>query len=169
MTSTVQSLKFLIPNGTRLPAFLLPSSRGVALGPPRYRQRKHLVLLCLDPERPADQAYLATVAQLYAEFREMDTEVLALLPQTPGDLAALAGDLALPFPLLADDGTARARLLPADTPATVVAALVADRYGIVTYQMVAADAAALAPPEEVLAWARFLGMQCAECSDAPDG
>jgi peroxiredoxin len=158
----------LLRPGARLPRFSLPSSRGVALGPAQYRQRKHLVLLCLDPETPDGRAYLSTVAALYPEFKEMDAEVLALVPGAPDRLAALAADLGSPFPLLADDGSARARLLPADAPATAGAAFVADRYGVLVHAAVAPTAATLEPPDDVLAWTRFIGMQCSECLDFPD-
>jgi peroxiredoxin len=154
--------------GTRLPPFSLPSSRGVTLGPKQYRQRKHLVLLCLDPETADGRAYLTALADLYPEFQEMDAEVLALVSVAPAGLPALAVDLRLPFPVLADDGSARARLLPPDAPATAVAAFVADRYGVLVHVAGAPSAAQLEPPEEVLAWARFVGMQCSECLDFPD-
>ena len=159
--------------GARLPLFSLPSSRGTALGPGRYRQRKHLVLLLLDPETPAGREYLTTTAGLYGEFQEMDAEVLALAPHPaegdPAALAALATTLALPFPLLGDDGTARARLLPAEASAGAAGAFVADRYGVLVFQSLGAGPAAVDPPAEVLAWTRFIGMQCSECLDFPDG
>lgn len=151
--------------GSRLPLFSLPSSRGESLGPARYRQRKHLALLLLDPETPAGRAYLTTIAGLYGEFREMDTEVLALVPAPAEALAPLAAALALPFPLLADDGSARARLLPPAAPATAAAAFVADRYGVLVYQALGLTLAAVDSPDEVLAWTRFIGMQCSECFD----
>ena len=119
--------------GARLPLFSLPSSRGVALGPKQYRQRKHLVLLCLDPETADGRTYLAAMADVYPEFQEMDAEVLALVPVAPATLPALVADLRLPFPLLADDGSARARLLPAGAPAPTVAMFVADRYGVLVH------------------------------------
>ncbi len=146
--------------GARLPLFSLPSSRGVALGPKPYRQRKHLVVLCLDPETPDGRAYFAALADLYPEFLEVSAEVLALVPTAPDGLAALATSLGLPFPLLADDGSARARLLPADAPAATVAAFVADRYGVLVHITQAPTAAALEPPAEILTWARYIGMQC---------
>ncbi len=146
--------------GARLPLFSLPSSRGEMLGPTPYRQRKHLVVLCVDSETAAGRAYLTEIAGLYPEFQEMAAEVLALVPTAPDGLAALATRLALPFPLLADDGSARARLLPANAPAATVAAFVADRYGVLVHAAVAPTAAALEPPAEVLAWARYIGMQC---------
>jgi peroxiredoxin len=158
--------------GTRLPLFSLPSSRGGELGPGRYRQRKHLVLLLLDPEQPAGRAYLATMAELYGEFQEMDAEVLALVPypaeSDPAALSTRAATLSLPFPLLGDDGTARARLLPAAAPAGAAGAFVADRYGVLVFQSLGAGLAAVDPPAEVLAWTRFIGMQCSECLDFPD-
>ena len=70
--------------------------------------------------------------------------------------------------LKADDGTARARLLPAEAPAATVAAFVADRYGTLVYQSLAATPVTLDPPSELLSWARFVGMQCTECFDHPD-
>lgn len=155
--------------GTRLPPFSLPSSRGVALGPKQYRQRKHLVLLCLDPETADGRAYLSTVAALYPEFQEMDAEVLALVPATAEPVSERAARLSLPFPLLADDGSARARLFPADAPATTVGVFVADRYGVLVHPALAARAADVETPEEVLAWARYIGMQCSECLDFPEG
>jgi hypothetical protein len=42
---------------------------------------------------------------------------------------------------------------------------VADRYGTLVFQALAATAAALDPPEEILTWTRYVGMQCAECTD----
>jgi hypothetical protein len=102
----------------------------------------------------------------------MDAEVLALAPHPAADdpaaLAARATALALPFPLLGDDGTARARLLPTAAPASATAAFVADRYGVLVFQSLGATPAAVDSPEEVLAWTRFIGMQCSECLDHPD-
>ncbi len=154
--------------GARLPLFSLPSSRGEMLGPKRYRQRKHLVVLCVDPETVGGRAYRTAMAGLYPEFQEMAAEVLALVPTAPDALAALATRLALPFPLLADEGSARARLLPANVPASTVAAFVADRYGVLVHAAIAPSAAALEPPAEVLAWARYIGMQCSECLNFPE-
>jgi peroxiredoxin len=159
----------LLRPGARLPLFSLPSSRGVALGPKQYRQHKHLVLLCLDPETADGRTYLTAMADVYPEFQEMDAEVLALVPTAPAELAALATGLGLPFPLLADDGSARARLLPAGAPAPTVAMFVADRYGVLVHLSSAPAAATLEPPAEVLAWARYIGMQCSECLDFPEG
>ena len=103
----------------------------------------------------------------------MDAEVLALVPHPaggdPAALAALAATRALPVPLLGDDGTARARLLPADAPAGAAGAFVADRYGVLVFQSLGAGPASVDPPAEVLAWTRFIGMQCSECFDFPDG
>ncbi|HEY0418431.1 MAG TPA: redoxin domain-containing protein [Acetobacteraceae bacterium] len=155
-------------NGTRLPPFTLPSSRGHALGPGSYRQRKHLALVMLDPTTPAGRTYLTALAHLYPEFQEMDTEVLALLPVAAEALGAWVADLALPFLALADDGTTRARLLPAGAPTTAAGALVADRYGILAFQSLGTSLAAVDPPEEILAWVRAIGMQCSECADYPD-
>ena len=89
--------------------------------------------------------------------------MLVLVPTAPGTLPPLVAALRLPFPLLADDGSARARLLPAGAPAPTVAVFVADRYGVLVHLSSAPAAAALEPPEEVLAWARYIGMQCSEC------
>jgi peroxiredoxin len=158
----------LLRPGARLPLFTLPSSRGMALGPQQYRQRKQLVLLCLDPETATGRAYLTALAQLYPEFQEMDAEVLALVPAPADRPAAGTAGLGLPFPVLADDGSARARLFPADAAPTAVAAFVADRYGVLVHSAVADTAETLEPPEEVLAWTRFIGMQCSECLDAPE-
>jgi peroxiredoxin len=158
----------LLRPGARLPLFTLPSSRGVALGPQQYRQRNQLVLIYIDPDTAAARAYLTALAQLYPEFQEMDAEVLALVPAPADRPAAGTAGLGLPFPVLADDGSARARLLPADAPPTAVAAFVADRFGELVHPAVADTAEALEPPEEVLAWTRFIGMQCAECLDAPE-
>ncbi len=165
--SPTETITPLLRPGARLPLFNLPSSRGVALGPQAYRQRKHLVLLCLDPETAGGRDYLSTIARLYPEFQEMDAEVLALVPSPPDGPAALAA-LGLPFPVLADDGSARARLLPGDAPATAVAAFVADRYGVLVHSAGAATVETLEPPDEVLSWTRFIGMQCSECLDSPD-
>jgi hypothetical protein len=91
----------------------------------------------------------------------MSAEVLALVPTAPDGLAAQATSLGLPFPVLADDGSARVRLLPAGAPASTVAVFVADRYGVLVHAALAPTAATLEPPAEVLAWARYIGMQCA--------
>lgn len=85
-----------------LPDLLLPSSTGREISPRQYRQRNNLVLLFFGADGVRCRALLADLGARYGEYRDLDTEVLAITGQPPGTAERLAHEMRLPFPVLSD-------------------------------------------------------------------
>lgn len=128
-----------------------------------YRQKQNLVILFVDD---AGFGFLSglvgALSERYAEFKAEEAEILVVVaPQ--GDCSQPRLQVALPFPVVTfieSDMNARATAIPGDrTGATVY---VLDRCGEVyaTYQPDVATAVPTA--EDLLAWLRFIELQCPE-------
>lgn len=153
--------------GRLIPAFRLPAAnRPTLLGPWEYKQRKNLVLFFFHGGRcPSCHQRLTGLIARYAEFRELEAEVLAISPERIETLRGLAAELASPFPLLADaQGEVFHRYLRwSENEAPPTALFIADRWGELVAHMVAQEADTLLPEKEVRAWLQFIEIQCPEC------
>jgi hypothetical protein len=91
-----------------------------------YRARKHLALVLLPEVSRAAHDYLLELRAGYAQIREYDGEVLAILADPTLDAEELAMRLEVPFPLLLDrERTVVTRFLPEAVPMGV---FILDRY-----------------------------------------
>ncbi|RMG51651.1 MAG: hypothetical protein D6723_10205 [Acidobacteria bacterium] len=153
--------------GQLIPAFRLPAvNRPALLGPWDYKQRRNLVLFFFHGGRCSSCCRrLAEVVARYAEFRELEAEVLAISPEPVEALNRLAEELAPPFPLLADARSeafhryvhwTRSEALP-------TAVFIADRWGELVAHMIAPEADRLPSEREIRAWLQFIEIQCPEC------
>lgn len=143
------------------PGFTLSSHQGQIVRREDYRQRAPLVLYF--GHGASCQACLAGLGRLvgrYAEMREHEAEVLALLAEGITGVQAVAQALAVPFPLLADArgevATAYAPLLGQRGPGLVLL----DRFGAprAAYAGHIGDEAL----DEALKWLALLSYECPE-------
>lgn len=136
------------PPITIVPPFVLPERAGKPYNTARWRGRRYGILLFLAPGDLDASAYLLSFAARQTEFAWLHTEVVAVVPTTE----AAETLPALPFPILLDDGSVRARVLP-DTAPTVMALIVTDLSGEVTVWRTARQVASLPDVETALGWA----------------
>jgi hypothetical protein len=121
-----------------------------------FKQRRPVVVLAIHGAScAACRMALVALAARQPEFGETHTAVLVIAPESVERLGALRTELGLPFTLLSDtSGEVIARYAPDQRwpgSARPVALYVADCYGECGLASLAADADALATPDDVLA------------------
>lgn len=148
-----------------IPSFYLPSARGATIGPRTYQRRRNLVLFFFhDGQCQVCQALLEEFARRYQDIQDANAEVMAVSTVSAEQARAIAADLNLPFPLLYDPpGSVVDRFTYSDpsTRRPVPVIVVTDRFGAV-YTSIQVDEAQPPTVEEVLAWLRFIELQCPE-------
>ena len=150
-----------------IPLFQLPAvDRPQDLGPWDYKQHNNLVLFFMhSPRCMACRQLLRDLAKGYAEYPQLNAEVLVISRTGIEELRELQRELGLQFPLLSDtDGKVYSAYVgrPAGgLPQTAV--FVADRYGVLYYTATATDADALPGEGEIRDWLSFIEIQCPEC------
>ena len=147
-----------LKRGEVVPNFTLPNTAGEAIRRSAYRGKQHLALLFIPTaEEEAARSYLRAMADIYDTITAASGEVLAVVRDSPAALAEAKEDLALPFQLLSDDGTATQRFVPSPAHAGV---FVTDRYGELYFSAVTEDAHDLPPPGELQSWLEAVDNQC---------
>jgi peroxiredoxin len=141
------------------PLFVLPSTAGGTSGPGTLRSKYNAVIAFLDAGPDAEE-YLLGLASLHAEILASQARLLVVVPLSLEDAGALARKLALPFPLLADDGGSTTRRMLGESHRAALC--VTDRYGQVFSLDVGMVPAELAPPQSALDWLEFILIQCPE-------
>src|SRR5688572_7549852 len=98
--ASAQELK----KGKMIPLFRLPAAdRSQHLGPGDYKQLKNLVLFFFhSPWCTPCRQLLGDLAKGYAEYPQLNTELLAISQAGIEELGQLQRELELPFPLLSD-------------------------------------------------------------------
>ena len=143
-------------SGRPAPFFVLESADGRCVRLWDYKQRRNLLLLFVPEDEPG---LLRETAARYREYRELETEVLAVLSLDAEAARALATDLKPPFPLLLDpDGAARRRYLGNERTGLAVI----DRFGTLYAAYAAATAGELPGHDELLSWLQYIELQCPE-------
>lgn len=143
--------------GQLAPPFTLTASDGRRVRLWDYKQRRNLVLIFLSGQ---DTGVLDAVADRYAEYRDLEAEVLALLPLAAEQAQSLVPAGTLPFPLLLDpDAAVRRRYLGEQRSGVVII----DRFGTVYAIYGGETATDLPAQEEWLSWLRYIALQCPEC------
>lgn len=153
-----QTVDAKLKSGKMAPLFVLPSTAGDTSGPGAYRSRYNLVLAFLNNSEQAC-AFLGELAELNSEITLQDGRVLVVIIGTFDEVRTLKAKLALPFPLLTDEGgNVTSRMLGG-----VISALcVADRYGEVISVEVAPSPGELPSPSTALDWLIFIQSLCPE-------
>src|SRR3990170_6465302 len=115
----------LLKEHDMLQGFRLGSTEGETVDLRTYRGRKNLVVLFFEPGCEECLRFLTDAAARYADFRDMEAEILAVGRGAAEHIAHALGDSHLPFSVLADpDGATLGRYSD-----SVPAIFVADRFG----------------------------------------
>jgi peroxiredoxin len=154
-----------IKPGQIIPAFsLTAANRPERIGPWSYKQRRNLAIIFLhSAECQICGELLRKMAENYGEYQRLEAEALVIAPDGIDRLRQLARELALPFPVLADDdGKVRDRYLKMDGQSEA-AVIVADRWGATFACQVAGREHDLPAEAGIREWLEFIELQCEEC------
>lgn len=142
-----------------VPPFQLPSSTGGATGPGPLRSKYNLVLAFVGGGE-GTEGYLRELARAYPSMLDEQARVLAVVVAGPDEAKHRAGEMQLPFALLADqEGSTTARMVGSGT---LAALCVADRFGEVYCLETGQSAAELPPVRTALEWLQYIQAQCPE-------
>jgi peroxiredoxin len=148
------------------PVFCLPSTHGDKVELAAYRGRRNLVLFFPHGVECVNcQVALKTFAAQRSEYTRQEAEILAILPASVEQVAALKEGLALPFPLLADaqGGVHDAyTALFSDTRNGDAMVFVLDRYNAPYAALVGSEPTAPSVHREIIDWLDFIELQCPE-------
>lgn len=143
--------------GTPAPNFTLPSAAGDGVTRSAYRARRHLALIFLPHVDLPAREYLEAAAASYAEIRQADGEILAVVTDPGASADGLRAALDVPFPLLLDPGGAAARRFLPD--GAVLGLFILDRYATLRAQWTL-TAPPLPPVQEIVDWLNAVDRQC---------
>lgn len=149
-----------------VPDFTLPSLQGGQVGPRDYRQKSNLVLACLNLDRCGNCVdLLREFADNYRVYRDLETEILAILPQSLPDLQSRLGSMGLPFPVLSDEAgeVTGAYLGSGAGQGPIGAVYVTDRFGALRTQWIAQSEGELPAQQSILDWLGLIETECPEC------
>jgi peroxiredoxin Q/BCP len=160
-----------LSEGQLIPNFrLLAVNRPGQLGPWDYKQHRNLVLIFFrSAECQKCKQLLQEIAKHYGDYKEQETEVLAISNDEVDSLRRLAQDLALPFPVLSDsDGTVTDLYLNQTEQVQIgrafeAAIFVADRWGAIFTCKIVENDHELPEEVEIRDWLEFIELQCEEC------
>lgn len=111
------------------------------------------------------RARLKAFAQDYRDWQHINSEIVAVLPNSQAELKSLRDELELPYPLLSDSqGQAQAAFAfdQLDRPHAPII-FVVDRMSTLYYHEIDDDADPWEEEKEVLAEVEFLESRCPEC------
>lgn len=149
--------------GQRLPPISLASSEGRRVALTDYRGRRNLVVVFVgEMKGEVARELLADLARHNAAFAEEEAQVLAVARASGQEAEEIKGRLALPFPVLADEEGEAHRACGARTLGEMVTC-VTDRFGEIFAVYRSGEGQPRPTAEELLAWLRFIGIQCPEC------
>ncbi len=144
----------------RLPDVKLASAPGGPPAPLRPPGRVSPVLILVDhADCDACRAWLHRLAAASADIGERDGRVIVIVPAPPDQAVRIADDATKSFTVLADPDRALAARLGISAPALAIA----DPYGEIHHAAPAGDAHDFPEPRDVVAWLRYLAIQCPEC------
>lgn len=144
--------------GDRLPALLLPALDGGPAVPLRTHGRYATVMVTVHADCRSCEHYLEELTSAHDDVREWDGRVIAVV--TDGDAAPPRLQHTLHGPLrIARDREHRLRAAGVPTPAV----LIADQWGELFVVEDAREEHTFLSAAEVVAWLRYLAMQCPEC------
>ncbi|MFL5731961.1 MAG: peroxiredoxin family protein [Chloroflexia bacterium] len=148
-----------IKQGRMVPLFTLPSTAGGLSGPGALRSKYNMVLGFVGSDGGA-RSYLRALAEVYPSVLEEQARVIAVVVASSEEARELAGEPALPFTVLADEGGAVTRRMLGEGAGTGLC--VADRYGEAYYVEAVPSVEQLPLPQTAVDWLQFIGIQCPE-------
>src|ERR1044072_913367 len=153
--------------GDMIPSFSLPGVNVHGnISPWDYKQSKNLVLFFFhDRECAQCLRLLRELAQSYEEYRQLNTEILAIASSDLQVLSKLQDEMQLPFPLLSDPGAAVFASYEewSDVTRPVFGVFIADRWGALFMKTVGSDTERMPSGSEIRGWLSFIEIQCPEC------
>ena len=152
--------------GQLIRGFTLISALGQPISLSDYRGHSNLVLVLAggDSGNP-DLVILTEIAANYAQFREQQAEVLAILQCDRERAVQIAHQTGLPFPILVDeDGRIHRSAGAVDGSGhPAVAIYITDAFGEVFALYRTAVGQTMPSVQEIVKWLSFINMQCPEC------
>ncbi len=151
-----------------VPDFILPAVGGRQVSPRDFKQRANLVIVYLNLDQCAQCLdYLRDLADNYHVYRELETEIIAVVPQPVADLQSKIGTMGLPFPVLSDEHCQVGTVYLGDQPGHMVGGVfVADRFGALRTKILAQSENDLPNQQTILDWLNLIEMECPECDPA---
>jgi peroxiredoxin len=158
--------------GQIVPSFTLPSTTGGEVGVRDFRQRRNLVILymnlggcdgCLD--------LLREFADNYHTYRDLETEILVVLPYSLAEIKSRLEGVDVPFPVLSDEGGRVAQQYLGHSPGggPLGALFLTDRYGDLRVEMRAEEVEEMPDQRAIVDWLSLLETECPECGTADLG
>lgn len=151
--------------GAVAPDFWLRNAAGETITRHHYRNKAALIL-CLFAPSPSAWEYLSQLAQLEAEYRELNAQPIAILTADAGGTSnQLPADGLPPSILLLADPGGKAWAQYAGKTSTEIGAMAAgvfvlDLYGGVEAQCVTSSVEQLPSPSRLIEWARGAQYRC---------
>jgi peroxiredoxin len=161
------------------PAFCLPALKegraGGQICLDVYRENCNLALFFTHGRHcPGCLRALETFARRMGDYRDLETQILAIFPDRPEELAAKPGLARLPFPLVSDRGNRTRQSYAGLVAAELVGEgdsllFVLDRYNAPYAALVNAEGregsdifARDDTQDDILKWFEYIGVQCPE-------
>jgi len=145
--------------GHLIPEFKLLTTNGQVIDPIDFKQKKNLVIYFFDVHNSTSWEMLAMLRQRYHEFKEVNTEVLAISPGSMEELQDCVSSMNLPFPILCDSNGDVASAYSVTKPTLFVA----DRYGeLKTFSEVTSENIETVI-ESALSTLDLVELECPEC------
>ena len=159
-----EQLQPFLHRGEVIPAFSLPGTDGMPHGPWDYKQREHLIVLCLSSAATSEaRGILRELQQEYRTLREEYCAVLVVTTRTVIEHLRVQEELNLAFPLLADpkgEVLARYTYWDAATRQARPSMVLADRYGALYAQWIVERESELPALDLLLRDLRYLNTLC---------
>jgi len=146
--------------GEMLPDVSMLSVFGQRVRISDHRGHRALILLLMgESQNAALWELLRALAERYAEIRQEEADVLAIVPGSREAVEALVRARSFPFPLLVDEDRRAHRLYGVRESGGL---FIADRYGEIYFAGMVVEGRPLPSVEEILSWVRFTEAQCPE-------
>lgn len=155
-----------------VPNFGLPSLDGRRVSPRDYKQQRNLVLVYLDMDRCGGCGdLLREFADNYIAYQDLDTEILAISPQSQSELLSRIGTMGLPFPVLADEQGEVSQAYLGSRPGSgpIGGVFITDRFGALRSKLIVENEGSLPNQASILDWLGLIEMECPECGGAEPG
>ena len=152
--------------GQMVPGFSLPSLEGGEVKVRDYRQRRNLVIAIMDLNRcDGCTNLLREFADNYHTYRDLETQILIVLPHPMADIRSKVGDMGLPFPVLSDEGGQVSQVYLGHRPGSgsSAALFITDRYGELRVDMKGEGPDDLPGQQSIIDWLSLLETECPEC------
>ena len=152
--------------GDLIPSFSLPGVNVAGqISPWDYKQHKNLVLIFFDVVCERCRSLLQELTGNYDEYRELNTEVLAIVEGDVKEPHKLQQELPVPFPLLFDSNREVFSLYARKTADQRLSfgVFITDRWGALFTKILGTDPKRLPTESEIRGWLSFIEIQCPEC------